>query len=177
MNQQRASRLAQHADSGLHGFLDNMIVPTSLDAYLKPVGGKQKLAGKGVVDFRKNYTPKQSRNRDRETVSYDALDHVVHPRRLLLSAECQIGKTGAYLALLKDLMTSLPSQLPEVTVVLPDVNSMPPPGPDDDSDVPQGSEAEELVVDYDRSVPLQGSELKQLVHCCPCPPLSRLLYK
>ncbi|KAL0049952.1 hypothetical protein WJX82_001553 [Trebouxia sp. C0006] len=49
--EQRAERLAnpEGSPSVLQGYADNMIVPTSLDAYVKPIA---KLVGRDVVDFR-----------------------------------------------------------------------------------------------------------------------------
>ena len=154
--EQRAVRLAAEpnslpASSSLQGYLDNMIVPTSLDQYLSPDG---RLTGKDIVDFRHKYKPKQSRNQDKETVSYDARDHQVHSRRLLLSAECQIGKTGVYLALMQDLKAILsPSpQLvqPDVVVALPDFESVQPGSAADASDLPEEDERGQVTVDYKR---------------------------
>ena len=149
---QRATRLAaspggQLAAAGLQGILDHMIVPASLDSYLSP---DPKLTGAEIVDFRHKYRPKQSRNRNKETVGYDARPHGHHPRRLLLSAECQIGKTGVYLALLKDLKTILKpdTAVPDIDVALPDFDSLQPASTADESDVPNQDEVGSVVVDY-----------------------------
>jgi hypothetical protein len=148
--EQRAERLAnpEGSPSVLQGYADNMIVPTSLDAYVKPIA---KLVGRDVVDFRNKYRPLLPRNRSSDAVSYDArndgLGHK-HPRRLLLSAECQIGKTGAYLALLQDLQSILQ---PQMAVALPDFDAPIQPA-DDEPDVPDDEERCSVTVEWDRQV-------------------------
>lgn len=139
-------QIAQQPDDALHSYLDNMIVPTLLDAYVSPF---RKLTGREVVDFRNNYRAKQPRNREKETVSYDTRPHDTHDRRILLAAECQIGKTGVYLALLQDLKQTLSSEA-EVTVdiALPDLHTMPPPSTADVCDMPEDDDT--VTVDYSK---------------------------
>ena len=150
LHEQRVLRIRLHEPDSLPGCLDKMIVPTSLDAYIKPV--RRGLTGKDVIDFRNKYRPLQDRNRAKDPVSYDSRnreEQSKHSRRMLLSAECQIGKTGAYLALLQRLQQTLQ---PAVAVALPDFDKVVPPGPTDDSDVPDELEVSEVVVDVNRSV-------------------------
>ena len=133
-------------DVPLEGYLDNMIAPKSLDSYLTAVG---KPKGKLIVDFRKSYIPKETRYRDKETVSYDSRQHVDHPRRLLLSAECQIGKTGVYLALLQDLQYMLRPHA-TVAVALPEFDSeVPLPGSEEEH-TPRQEELPDVRVNYEK---------------------------
>lgn len=151
LNEQRAEALANMAGGqpALQGYLDNMIVPASLDAYIKPIG---RLTGQDVVNFRNKYRPLAQRNRSNDPVSYDSRNDGVadckHPRRLLLSAECQIGKTGAYLALLQELQNILQ---PQVLVALPDFDAPIQPT-DDEPDVPDEGHFSSVTVDWDRQV-------------------------
>ena len=151
LEDQRGERLAgqQGSQSPLQGFLDNMIVPAILDAYIKPIG---KLTGEDIVDFRHKYRPLACRNRATDAVSYDSRNDGVadckHPRRLLLSAECQIGKTGAYLALLQSLQQILQ---PQLAVALPDFDHPIQPT-SDEPDVPDDEERSQVTVDWDRQV-------------------------
>lgn len=148
LDEQRAQHLAGQQGSQLQGFLDNMIVPASLDAYIRPIG---KLTGESIVDFRHKYRPLACRNRATDAVSYDSRNDGVadctHRRRLLLSAECQIGKTGAYLALLQSLQQILQ---PQLAVALPDFDHPIQPT-SDEPDVPD-EERSEVTVDWDRRV-------------------------
>ena len=151
LHEQRAEGLAKMAggQSALQGYVDNMIVPASLDAYIKPVG---KLTGQDIVNFRNNYRPLSQRNRSADPISYDSRNDVVadckHPRRLLLSAECQIGKTGAYLALLQHLQSVLQ---PQVLVALPDFDAPIQPT-DDEPDIPDEDHHSGVTIDWDRQV-------------------------
>lgn len=149
--EQRAESLANPAKAqpALQGFLDNMIVPTSVDAYIKPLG---KLTGQDVINFRNKYRPLADRKRSTDAVSYDSRNdgdaNSKHFRRLLLSAECQIGKTGAYLALLQDLRNILQ---PQVLVALPNFDATVQPT-EDEPDVPGDGEQSDVIVDWDRQV-------------------------
>ena len=106
----------------LPGVLNNMIMPSLLDTYIKPVR-RLEPSNAAIIDFRRSYDANKSSNRAKEAVSYDGRPHVeLHKRRLLLSAECQIGKTGAYLALLLELQRVLaPAAMAagDISVLLP----------------------------------------------------------
>ena len=121
---QRAESIAGvSAQQQLPGVLNNMIIPGALDAYIKPAQRRRSgPVGAAVIDFRRSYIANKGGSTN-ETASYDGSgQHKLHERRLLLSAECQIGKTGAYLALLLELQQTLrPSAKPavEIAVLLP----------------------------------------------------------
>ena len=82
---------------------------TSMDRYMSwKACHPAKKRGKDLHDFRQNWSANQTTNVHSDAVLDDggAPGYVVeggvrrHARRFLLSAECQIGKTGTYLALL-----------------------------------------------------------------------------
>ena len=166
--EQRVLSIRLGEPDSLPGFLDKMIVPTSLDAYITPV--RRGLTGKDVIDFRNKYRPLQDRNRAKDPVSYDSRnreEQSKHSRRLLLSAECQIGKTGAYLALLQHLQQTLQ---PMVAVALPDFDAVIPPSPADDSDIPDELGDSEVVVDGNRSLtaPCFIQRINHMICTCFC---------
>ena len=125
LQRQRGARVANvDVQQQLPGVLNNMISPGKLDTYIKPVQ-RPTPVGAAIIDFRHSYIANKVGGNAYESASYDGRGSVSqHERRLLLSAECQIGKTGAYLALLLELQKVLRSSTPqpavsEVVVLLP----------------------------------------------------------
>lgn len=111
------------AQRQLPGILNNMINPGKLDTYIKPMRRRAPV-GAAIIDFRRSYVANQVGGGANEPASYDGRGaNSQHPRRLLLSAECQIGKTGAYLALLLELQKVLKASaqpvVSEIAVLLP----------------------------------------------------------
>lgn len=149
---QRGHSLApqQPASKQLHGVLNNMINPGMLDSYIRPDPRiRPKPAGADVLDFRRCYVANKGGGGANDSASYDARNSPprLHERRLLLSAECQIGKTGAYLALLLKLKQLLK---PQVAVLLPVVptEADETPGPAEADEI-QGSEPKGALVEVD----------------------------
>eukprot|EP00854_Cymbomonas_tetramitiformis_P002143 gene2143-2845_t len=95
------------ANSPMSEILPNYARPSQLDRYLSPNKG---LTHDAIFNFRENYTASTGSKSERAPGSlrhYDADNTEKDSRRLLLQAECQIGKTGAYIALLARLQELL----------------------------------------------------------------------
>lgn len=127
-----------------------MINPGMLDSYIRPDPRiRPKPAGADVLDFRHRYVANKGGGGANDSASYDARNGPprLHERRLLLSAECQIGKTGAYLALLLKLKQLLKPQVAVLLPVMP-TEADETPGPAEADDI-QGSEPEGALVEVD----------------------------
>lgn len=131
------------AQKQLLGVLNNMINPGKLDTYIKP-RQRPTPVGAAIIDFRRSYVANKVGGGANESASYDGRGSVSqHARRLLLSAECQIGKTGAYLALLLELQKVLKAAtqpaVSDIAVLLPGTSLTDGPAEADDASPQQGT--------------------------------------
>lgn len=108
--------------AGLDKFMKIKADPVSK----KKLGSKQfALDAQPYHDYREHWAPSTTNRKNaKDRGSYDEKNDppVLHDRRLLLFAECQIGKTGAYTCLLHLLRKSCEAERPCLPVILPFLN-------------------------------------------------------